>query len=129
MEIIRFGADDIEHALAGMSDQDLDNLAFGAIQLDQDGMVLAYNAMEGEITGRNPQEVKGKNFFTEVAPCTQTPSFYGVFQRGVECGELNTLFDFVFDHEMQPTRVQVHMKRALQSNTYWIFVKRLVVRP
>jgi photoactive yellow protein len=129
MEIIRFGAENIEEALSGMSDRDLDNLAFGAIQLDKDGVVLAYNAMEGEITGRDPQAVRGKNFFTEVAPCTQTPAFFGVFKRGVESGELNTLFDFVFDHEMQPTRVQVHMKRALQSNTYWIFVKRLVVRP
>jgi len=26
---------------------------------------------------------------------------------------------------MKPTKVQVHMKRALQGDSYWVFVKRL----
>lgn len=125
MEIIRFGSEDIENTLATMKESDLDSLAFGAIQLDADGRILAYNAAEGEITGRNPEEVKGRNFFTEVAPCTNTDEFYGMFRKGVEQGNLNSLFEYVFDYRMQPTKVQVHMKKALQGDSYWVFVKRL----
>jgi photoactive yellow protein len=125
MDIVRFGSEDIENSLAGMSSDELDGLAFGAIQLDGDGKIINYNAAEGEITGRNPDEVKGKNFFTEVAPCTNTDEFYGKFRDGVASGSLNSLFEYVFDYNMKPTKVQVHMKRALQGDSYWVFVKRL----
>lgn len=125
MDIVRFGSDDIENTLASMNDKDLDGLAFGAIQLDKDGNILSYNAAEGEITGRDPEKVKGKNFFTEVAPCTNTDEFYGKFKQGVADGNLNSLFEYVFDYEMKPTKVQVHMKKALQGDSYWVFVKRL----
>lgn len=125
MDIVRFGSDDIENALASMNDKDLDGLAFGAIQLDNEGRILSYNAAEGEITGRDPSQVKGKNFFTEVAPCTNTDEFFGKFKKGVAEGNLNSLFEYVFDYEMKPTKVQVHMKKALQGDSYWVFVKRL----
>ncbi|MEX2444876.1 MAG: photoactive yellow protein [Alkalispirochaeta sp.] len=125
MDIVRFGSDDIENTLAGMKEDDLDGLAFGAIQLDDTGKILSYNSAEGEIAGRNPEEVKGRNFFAEVAPCTNTDEFYGKFKEGVASGNLNSLFEYVFDYKMKPTKVQVHMKKALQGDSYWVFVKRL----
>ena len=108
-----------------MSDSELDNLAFGAIQLDKEGRILQYNQAEGQITGRDPSEVKGKNFFTEVAPCTNTDQFYGEFKKGVAANSLNSLFEYTFDYNMQPTRVKVHMKKAVTDDSYWVFVKRL----
>lgn len=111
-----------------MSEEELDNLAFGAIQLDRDGRILTYNAAESEITGRDPESVKGRNFFTEVAPCTDTEEFRGKFQAGVAEGRLNSLFEYVFDYHMSPTKVQVHMKQSLQGDTWWVFVKRITRR-
>lgn len=125
MEIVHFGSDDIENTLANMNDQDLDQLAFGAIQLDASGKVLQYNAAEGGITGRDPKSVIGKNFFDEVAPCTKSKEFQGRFKEGVASGNLSTMFEYVFDYKMQPTKVKVHMKKALIDDSYWIFVKRL----
>ncbi|MFW5724788.1 MAG: photoactive yellow protein [Halochromatium sp.] len=125
MEIVHFGSDDIENNLANMSDEDLDKLAFGAIQLDASGKVLQYNAAEGGITGRDPKSVIGKNFFTDIAPCTQSKEFQGRFQEGVKNENLHTMFEYVFDYKMQPTKVKVHMKQALIDDSYWIFVKRL----
>lgn len=125
MDILQFGSDDIENNLANMSDQDLDKLAFGAIQLDATGKVLQYNAAEGGITGRDPKSVIGKNFFKEVAPCTQSKEFQGRFQEGVKSKNLHAMFEYVFDYKMQPTKVKVHMKKALVDDSYWIFVKRL----
>lgn len=125
MEFVEFGKQDIDNALKGMNSADIDRLAFGAIQLDAAGRILQYNAAEGAITGRDPKAVIGKNFFTEVAPCTNTPTFKGSFDQGVKSGNLNTMFEYVFDYNMQPTKVKVHMKKALVGDSFWVFVKRL----
>jgi photoactive yellow protein len=125
MQIVSFGSDDIENKLQGMSEKDLDQLAFGAIQLDKNGTILAYNAAESDITGRDPRSVIGKNFFTEVAPCTKTDGFYGKFKEGVDKGNLNTVFEYTFDYKMTPTKVKVHMKKAMTGDSYWVFVKRV----
>ena len=122
---IKFDQDDIANTLAKMSDSDIDNLAFGVITLDADGNILKYNSMEGEITGRDPKAVIGKNFFTEVAPCTNTPEFYGKFKEGVKAGNLNVMFEYIFDYKMAPTKVRVHMKTAPLGNSYWVLVKRV----
>lgn len=125
MDIIRFGQDDIENTLSDMDDRQLDDLAFGAIQLDAKGTILQYNAAEADITGRDPEKVKGQNFFTDVAPCTNTDEFYGKFKEGVDSGALNSIFEYTFDYKMQPTKVKVHMKKAVTDNSYWVFVKRV----
>lgn len=126
MDIIAFDESSIENALKNMSDTQIDNLAFGAIQLDAQGNILQYNAAEGDITGRDPKEVIGKNFFTEIAPCTNSTEFKGRFDAGVASGTLSALFEYVFDYKMAPTKVKVHMKNSLMDATsYWIFVKRL----
>lgn len=125
LDIIAFGKTDIENVLAKLSGKDIDKLAFGAIELDKNGTVLKYNSAEGAITGRDPAAVIGKNFFREVAPCTAKPAFKGVFDAGVKANNLNTMFEYVFDNQMQPTRVKVHMKRSISGASYWVFVKRI----
>ena len=124
MDTVAFGKTDVENVLSKMNDTQLNKLAFGAIELDAAGKILKYNAVEGAITGRDPKEVIGKSFFTEVAPCTNRPEFKGVFDAGVRGKNLNTMFEYVFDHQMKPTKVKIHMKQAISGDTYWIFVKR-----
>ena len=125
LEQVKFGKSDIENVIGKMSSKQIDNLAFGAIELDADGKVLKFNAMEGSLTGREPRAVIGKNFFRDVAPCTSTPAFEGVFREGVAKDDLNTMIEYLFDYQMTPTKVKVHMKRAINGGSYWIFVKRL----
>ncbi len=125
LEIVAFGSDDIDNVLKSKSAGEIDKLAFGAIQLDASGKVIQYNLMEGEITGRNPAATIGRNFFTEVAPCTNKPAFKGEFDKGVRAGNLNIMFEYTFDYNMKPTKVRVHMKKAIASDTYWVFVKRV----
>ena len=125
MEIVQFGSNDIENKLASMDNGQLDDVAFGAIQLDGNGKIIQFYAAEGDITGRDPSAVVGKNFFTDVAPCTNSKEFKGKFDEGVKNGDLNTMFEYTFDYEMKPTKVKVHMKKALSGDSYWVFVKRL----
>lgn len=123
--VVAFGADDLENQLAQMSDGELDQLAFGAVKLDGTGKILAYNAAEGDITGRDPEAVKGQNFFTDVAPCTNAAGFRDKFDAGVQSGDLNATFEWTFNYNMEPTKVQVHMKKAATPDTFWVFVKRV----
>jgi photoactive yellow protein len=125
LSIVTFDKSDIENALKNMSDSEIDELPFGAIELDASGRILRYSVVEGAITGRDPQAVIGKNFFTEVAPCTDTPRFRGEFDQGVRTGALETMFEYVFDYEMKPTKVKVHMRKGLVGDSYWVFVKRI----
>src|SRR3954464_10077453 len=108
LNIVAFGKNDIANVLAKMSDADIDQLAFGAVQLDAGGKVLSYNAAEAGITGRAAKDVIGKNFFRDVAPCTNSYAFRSVFDSGVKSGDLNTMFEYVFDYNMAPTKVKIH---------------------
>lgn len=125
MDVVKFDSSDLDSKLSGMTSKDLDSLAFGAIELDRDGKILRYNSAEGDITGRDPKETLGRNFFNEVAPCTKSPEFYGRFEKGVKAGNLNAIFEYTFDYKMRPTKVKVQMKKDLQKDSYWIFVKRI----
>ncbi|MCC3750022.1 MAG: photoactive yellow protein [Halorhodospira halophila] len=125
MGTLLFGRADLENRLAAMTPEEIDELPFGVIQIDDNGCILLYNATEGAITGRDPAEMIGRDFFNEVAPCGHTETFYGRFREGVRSGDLNEIFDYTFDYRMVPTKVRVHMKRALSGDSYWIFVKRI----
>lgn len=125
MKTVAFGKADVENVLGKMNEAQLNKLAFGAVELDASGRILKYNAVEGAITGRDPKAVVGKNFFTDVAPCTNRPEFKGVFDAGVRSNNLNTMFEYVFDHQMKPTKVKIHMKKAISGDSHWIFVKRV----
>ncbi len=125
LKVVSFGQEDIENVLSNMNDKELDEMPFGAIQLNADGVILSYNAKESIITGRRAEDVIGRNFFMEVAPCTRRPEFHGVFRQGVKNDDLNILFEYVFDYKMNPTKVKVHMKKALAGDSYWIIVKRI----
>jgi photoactive yellow protein len=126
MDAVGFDRDSIENALRNPGDNGIDDLAFGAIQLDADGTILQYNAAESEITGRKREDVIGKNFFTEVAPCTNIPEFKGRFDEGIATGTLSTVFEYVFDYGMRPTKVKVQLLNSLiGEDNYWVFVKRI----
>ncbi len=116
---------DIENKLAQLSDFEIDNLTFGAIKIDKNGKVLMFNSTEANITGRLKENVIGKNFFDEVAPCTKSDEFYGRFIEGVQNNNLNVVFEYLFDYQMEPTKVTVQMKKSATDDNYWIFVKRL----
>jgi photoactive yellow protein len=125
LNVIAFGKDDIDNSLSKLSGKQIDELAFGAIQLDGQGTILRYNEAEARITGRQATAVIGANFFRDVAPCTNTARFKGVFDAGVRANNLNTMFEYVFDYKMTPTKVKIHMKKAISDGSFWIFVKRL----
>jgi photoactive yellow protein len=124
MQIVRYAPEDIENVLAQMNTAEVDKLPCGAIQLDSTGRILFYNQAEGEIVGRKPEEVIGKSFFDEVAPCTKTPQFFGEFEKLVANAGHKVQFQYTFDYKMKPTRVSVSMRKANFGDSYWVLVNR-----
>ena len=109
--------------VATMSDTDLDQLPFGAIRLDHTGKVLSFNRREADLTGRDPKKVIGRNFFTEVAPCTNVQTFAGRFREGVATKDLHIIFPYRFDFEMAPRDVTVTLFYSAQTDSAWVFVR------
>jgi len=110
-----------------MSVQELDALPFGAIRLDRDGNILTYNMTESKLTGRDPKRVVGRNFFRDVAPCTNVQAFAGRFREGVAKKEMHAIFPYRFDFEMAPRDVTVTLFYSKQTDTAWVFVREAEV--
>jgi photoactive yellow protein len=109
----------------GLDDDGLDSLPFGAVLVDGRGVILAYNTAESRASGRRPELVIGRDFFLDVAPCTNVPGFRGRFLEGVETGRLDVSFNYVFDFLMDPLRVEIHMRNAARRDRYWILVRHV----
>ena len=106
-----------------MTETELDALPFGAIRLDKTGKVLSYNMTESKLTGRDPRRVIGRNFFTEVAPCTNVQGFAGRFREGVAKGDMHVIFPYRFDFQMAPRDVSVTLFYSKQTDSAWVFVR------
>lgn len=111
--------------LDALSEAQLDAMPYGAIRVDHKGTILFYSRSQGLIANREPEAVIGRNFFSDVAPCTVVPEFYGRFRKGVLTGDLNTAFEFVFDFEMHPVQVRIAMRGAERPGEFWILVEPL----
>lgn len=115
--------DQSANELSAMAPEQLDALPYGAIRLTSDGTILSYNATESQLSGRDASLVIGKNFFTEVAPCTDVRSFHGVFLEMIEHRAVNRHFDFTFPFEV-PVHVRITMLYEHQKGTVWVLVSR-----
>lgn len=106
----------------GLDTQEFDALPFGAIALDANGIIRRYNRTEANISQRDPAKVIGKNFFTEVAPCTNVQEFAGRFKEGVADKSLDVTFPYRFDFQMDPVDVFVRLYYSKVSDMAWVFV-------
>ena len=123
METIPFGSQDVDNILA-REPQRAEYLPFGAILLDRQGTIVKYNKAESSIANRNPDDVVGKNFFNEIAPCAKGKRFHGEFLKFHTTGQINVLFDYKFAYKGANVGVKIHLKSQPDGQHCWIFVKR-----
>ena len=110
--------------LGDLSPDQLDGLPFGAIGVDKSGVIFAYNAAEARLAELNAETVIGKNFFTDVAPCTNVEAFAERFRRGIEIGEFNVVFPFIFRFPDRAVNVWVTLFHESGADVAWIFVEQ-----
>ena len=106
-----------------MSRQELDRLPHGAIQLDRDGVIVKFNAYESKLSNLTPEEVIGRNFFREIAPCANVQEFYGRFQTAVREKNMHEKFRYHFAFKQNPRDVTVTLFYSDITDTVWVFVK------
>ncbi|MBM9547628.1 PAS domain-containing protein [Leptospira sp. 201903074] len=109
--------------LGTLTQAEADAAAFGIVKVDGTGKILLYNKYESELANVPIQTAVGKNFFTEVAICTNNRIFYGRFKEGMVTGDLDIAFNYVFTYKMKPTNVVIHLYHDKTSDSNWIFVK------
>lgn len=99
----------MEMNLVGLSSAEIDALPFGYVALSKDGTILKYNRYEANLARIDQGQQIGKNFFRDVAPCTQVQEFEGRFRDFAEGRTTSqTLsFDFLFNfrHGLQSARI------------------------
>ena len=124
-EVARFRqteADTSVAHLATLSDEEFDALPYGAIGLDEQGVIIRYNATEATFSNHKADQVLGRNFFTQVAPCTNNRLVYGAFRDGVAAGSMDVKIPYTFTYVMKPTNVVLHMVRCQDTRTNWLLV-------
>lgn len=103
-----------------------DQIPFGVVRLDDNGDIEIYNKYNYDVfAGFNGMNVIGKNYFTEIAPCSNNFIFSGRFKRGVASDNLNIEFDYCFTYKLLPTDVRVRLYRDSATGSNWIFVKKI----
>jgi photoactive yellow protein len=106
-----------------LSREKIDAHPFGVIGLDRAGRVISYNRYEELLARRSRDEVLGKNFFREVAPCTQVKRFHGRFLDGVARRSLDTSFRFIFPFKDSVRTVFIAMFYRHDDDTVWVLVR------
>jgi len=108
-----------------MSEAQLDQLPLGTIQLDANGNILKYNNYEERLARTRKINVVGKNFFTEVAPCTNVQEFFGRFKKGVQARNMHEKFRHHFSFKHNPLDVTITLFYSDITNSIWVFVRPL----
>lgn len=116
-------SDDELRRLPALSRAEIDGLEVGVIKVDDTGVIEVYSARESQIAGVAIDAAEGRNFFTQVAPCTNNRLLFGRFKTGVTANELNFTLPYTFTYRMKPTNVFLQMYRDSATSTNWVLTK------
>jgi len=80
-----------------MAVEQLDELPFGAIVVEYDGTIVAYNQYEARMARMQREAVIGRNFFRDIAPCTAVQAFEGRMRAFLSLPDhVSESFDYFF---------------------------------
>ncbi|MFO0593163.1 MAG: PAS domain-containing protein [Polyangiaceae bacterium] len=111
-------------AVEQLTPDQLGALPFGVIHLDTSGRVTLYNAAEEALSGKEAAAVVGHPFFTDIAPCMNTPNFRGRIDRAAATGKVDIELLHVGDFSDRDREIQVRVQSASHGGL-WIFLHRL----
>lgn len=120
---LSFSDENLAAEAVAADEEALNQTDFGVIKVDDDGIVQFFNRYESDLSGVPRDQAVGKNFFNELAPCSNNRLFRGRFKDGVRSGELDDQFTYTYTYKMRPTLVDVRLCRS-GSNENWIFVRK-----
>ena len=120
-----FDQPDLAARLAELSDAELDDLDFGVIGIDADGVVRRYNAFESKLAGLSPQRVLGNALFTTVASCMNNFMVAQRFEDAQANGtHLDATIDYVLTLRMRPLKVKLRLLAEPGAALRHVLVRR-----
>ena len=94
--------------------------------MDRDGNIVRFNAFETAYSGLREEDVVGRNFFLDVAPCTSVRDFEGRFHDMIMGdGDGVARFRYVFRFSGGERLVQVSMTFIASEERGIIIVRDL----
>jgi photoactive yellow protein len=122
-----FDAPGLVGRLDTLADAALDDLDFGVIGFDAEGVVRRYNTFESKAAGLSPSRVLGHALFTVVAPCMNN---YLVAQRfedaAAQAETLDDTIDYVLTLRMRPVKVRLRLLASPGVTHRYVLVQRAV---
>lgn len=116
-----FHAPDLFDALNAASPAELEDTPFGVVRMNEAMEVLVYNRTEAALSGLDPTWVRGKHFFSQVAPCTDNHLVAAKYRHATD---LDERLDYVLAFHMRPTRVKLRLlKRQAHEWSYFCVLK------
>lgn len=88
----------------------LDRLPIGAIIVDDEGVIRRFNRYEEQLSGLSRDEVIGKSFFSDIAPCTNDIELGSVFREGIEDNNLDIDIEFTFPYPYNRVAREVRIR-------------------
>jgi photoactive yellow protein len=104
-----------------LSDEELDAVPYGVVQLDAEGRVLSYNRAEAESTDCVSPRPIGRDYFTDVAPSAFVAEIFGRYVEAFSSHALDEMFRFTFSDGLMPRTVMVRMYYSARTGTIWLF--------
>lgn len=100
--------------LDSQSDDAYDTLGFGLVKMDYTGTITAYNIALSSLAGVSKENALGKNFFTQVAPCTNNFMVAEKYQNAV----LDETIPYMFTYITKPTPVELRLIKGKNGSQY-----------
>lgn len=122
LDTIPFDDPHMGDALERASPEQFEHAPFGIVELDRDSTVVIYNQFEQQLAGLSPDDVIGRDFFVDVAPCTNNflvrERFIDAWDRSVP---LDAMVPYTFSYRMKATRVLLRL--LVRGERGWMLVK------
>lgn len=93
-------------------------LPFGLLELDASGIVIRYSPAANQNSSVPPQDILGRNFFTEVALCEQVSEVKSRFLAFMAFGDATQKFSITYPVERKNIKIQIMLARVTESGEH-----------
>jgi len=100
---------------------EFDQLPYGIVRLDAEGIVTHYNRAESEWAGLSPERVLVQPFFAAIALCADNALVAG---RYAAEPELDATLDYLFTFRMRSTPVRLRLLQSARAKHRFFCVLR-----
>lgn len=125
MSQIKFDTPNISEKLSEFNTNQLNELDFGVIGFNSEGIVKVYNTIESEMAGLSIENVIDEDLFNTVAPCMNNFMVAQKFEDAIDdLINLDEIMDYVLTLKMKPTRVKLRLVSNPAQTLNYILIQR-----